>query len=55
MMIGNGRRIGWLDDSQIGDGERCRCFSVVLLCLGFTVVGLIFCIFFVFRHFFVCL
>ncbi|KAB2624902.1 NADH dehydrogenase [ubiquinone] flavoprotein 1 [Pyrus ussuriensis x Pyrus communis] len=45
----DGRRIRWLAGSRIGGGEQSRWFSVVRFCLGFTVVGLIFCVFFVFR------
>ncbi|TQE13532.1 hypothetical protein C1H46_000863 [Malus baccata] len=55
VMIGGGRRIGWLDASQIGGGESSGCFSEFLLFLGFTVVELTFYYFFIFRPFFVCL
>lgn len=46
VMIGGGRRIGWLAASRIGGGEHNRCLSDVRFCLGFTIVGLIFCVFF---------
>lgn len=51
VMIGGGRRIGWLDASRIDGGESSGCVSKVLLFLGFTVVGLTFCFLFIFGPF----